>query len=522
MFYKMLFLGLLTVFLMMRPCVVSADNVAETQNSKMEGTRMDKKTREILDIFKEISTIPRCSGDEKNITNWLEKWAQNNGLKVRTDRMGNVVIKIPATKGYEKAAGIVVQGHLDMVCEKTPESKHDFSKDPIRLVYDGDWLKADKTTLGADNGIGIALCLALAKDETIAHPPLELLFTVEEESGLNGAGSLQSGFIEGHVFINIDSEEEGIFTVGSAGGRVLLIGLPISTEPFPKTFKAYKLQIHGLRGGHSGVDIHKHRGNANKILAKALNVVNRSSEIKLLSMKGGTRASAIPRDAEALIGCEPSQLPTLQKVISEFEQTIQREYASSDPSLSIRLSEIDSGDFPRSALVQKDTDNAIILLSALPDGVVEMSSDIEGLVETSNNVATIELTEKALTILSFQRSSMLAKLDDVTSTIENTAAQVGARVRIVGEFSAWEPNMQSPLLKQCQEVYRDLFKEEPEVSVIHAGLECSVIGAKFPGLDMISLGPTIEDPHSPDEKLYIPSIGKMWDFLVAFLRSYSK
>ena len=485
-----------------------------------EKADMDEKTREILELFQEISAMPRCSGNEKNIAEWLVAWAKNNGLESRVDSVGNVVLKVPATEGYENVPGIVFQGHLDMVCEKTPASNHDFSKDPISLLYDGDWLKADKTTLGADNGIGIALCLAIAKDKTATHPPLEFLFTVEEETGLKGAESLQPGFIEGTSLINIDSEEEGVFTVGSAGGRMILLEYPISTEPFPETFGACKLQVSGLRGGHSGVDIHKQRGNANKILAQILKLLNDASEIKLISMKGGSLSNAIPRDAEAVIACEPNRLQTLQKVISEFEQALHREYAASDPSLSIRLSKADSGDVPGSALVQENTDTAITLLSDLPDGVIGMSPDIEGLVETSNNVATVELTEKAMTILCFQRSAVIAKMDELTSKIENISRQAGASVTIEGEFPPWEPDMLSPLLARCKEAYRELFEKEPEVSVIHAGLECGVIGSKYPGLDMISLGPTIQNPHSPDEKLYIPSVGKIRDFLVSILGSF--
>lgn len=481
---------------------------------------MDEKTRETLEIFKEISDIPRCSGHEKNIAEWLGRWAKKNRLESRIDSVGNMVIKVPATEGYENAAGIVFQGHLDMVCEKTPASNHDFSKDPIVLVYDGDWLKADKTTLGADNGIGIALCLAIAKDDTATYPPLELLFTVEEETGLRGAESLQPGFIEGSVLINIDSEEEGVFTVGSAGGRILLIECPVSTEPLPEMFNAYKLQVSGLCGGHSGVDIHKHRGNANKILAGTLKLLNGASEFKLLSMKGGSLSNAIPRDAEAVIACDPNQLHALKKVVSESEQAFQCEYAATDPSLSIRLSEADPDDVPGSALVQENTNIAITLLSDLPDGVIGMSPDIEGLVETSNNVATVELNEKVMTILCFQRSSVMGKMDNLTSKIENIAKQAGAEMKTEGEFPPWEPNMQSLLLAKCQEVYIDLFKKEPEVSVIHAGLECGVIGSKYSGLDMISLGPTIENPHSPDEKLYIPSIGKVRDFLVSIIGSF--
>jgi dipeptidase D len=485
----------------------------------METIEMNEKTIETLDLFKQISVIPRCSGNEKHMAAWLEEWARASGLDVRTDLLGNVVIRVPATSGYESAEGIVIQGHMDMVCEKAPGSGHDFSRDPISIRHDDDWLTADRTTLGADNGIGIALCLALAKDDTIAHPRLELLFTVEEETGLRGATSLQQGFIEGRFLINIDSEDEGVFTVGSAGGRILQIEYPISTEPVPGSFKTCTLRTSGLRGGHSGVDIHKRRGNANKILTDALTALCNAFDIRLVSIKGGTLSNAIPRDAEAVIACNPARFSELQALISDFERNLRNKYADSDPEVSIGLSEADPGPAPSAALLRKDTDNVIRLLAALPDGVLEMSPDIEGLVETSNNLARIELADSTLTVLNFPRSSVMAALDGVATRIGSEAARVGAVVKKSGDFPPWEPDMHSPLLKQCREVYRQLFNKEPEVSVIHAGLECGVIGSKIPGLDMISIGPTIENPHSPDERLHIPSIAKVWKFLVAFLES---
>lgn len=481
---------------------------------------MDEKTREILDTFEKISSIPRCSGHEKSIAEWIEKWARKNGLESRSDSVGNVVITIPASKGYENAAGIVFQGHLDMVCEKTPASKHNFSKDPISFVYDGDWLKADSTTLGADNGIGIALCLSIAQDKTLSHPPLELLFTVEEETGLKGAESLQPGFIESTNLINIDSEDEGVFTVGSAGGRMLLLEYPISTEPLPEKFKAYTLQVGGLRGGHSGVDIHKQRGNANKILAETVKLLSGATEIKLLSMKGGSLSNAIPRNSEAVIAFETTRLQTLQGVISDFEKTLQGEYAASDPSICIRLIETDPENVSGSALLQENAKAAIQIVTDLPNGVIGMSSNIEGLVETSNNVATVALNETTMTILCFMRSSVMAKMDDLTSKIESMAKKAGAKIINKGEFPPWEPNMQSPLLAKFQTIYQDLFKKGPQVSVIHAGLECGTIGSKYPGLDMISLGPNIENAHSPDERLYIPSIGKIRELLVSVIESF--
>ncbi len=483
---------------------------------------MDEKTIEILDIFQQINAIPRCSKHEEKISQWLKQWADDNGFKVRNDNAGNMVIKVPATIGYENTPGIVIQGHMDMVCEKTSDSDHDFSKDPIRFIYEGEWLKADKTSLGADNGIAIALGLALAKDKTVAHPPLELLFTVDEETGLTGANLLEPGFIKGNILLNIDSEDEGVFTVGCAGGKDTRITLPLKFSKISKNNEIYKLMGYGMRGGHSGIDIHKQRANANNILARTLNIANKSSEIRLISIKGGTAHNAIPRDAEAFVACDPSQFSSLQKIIEEFEQTVKKEYASTEISLAISLIQADTHAFDRSALTREDTSKVINLLLALPHGVARMSANMEGVVETSNNLATIEIKDKSLIVHTSQRSSVMSRLDEITSKIEAIAALSGANTKSVNEYPAWQPDMTSPLLKRCKKIYKNLFNKNPVVKTIHAGLECGVIGSKYQDMDMISLGPTIENPHSPDEKLYIPSISKVRDFLVALLKSYAQ
>jgi hypothetical protein len=286
-------LTLFPLFLIFYVCAPPKNEIVAKSSSRTYTAAIDEKTREVLNIFEQISAIPRCSKSEKKMSKWLVNWAQKHGFKVSADKIGNVVIKVPATNGYETAPKVVIQGHMDMVCDKIPESNHDFRKDPIRLIYDGDWLKADNTTLGADNGLGMAVCLALAIDKTVNHPPLEILFTVQEESGLIGAKSLDPGFVEGKILLNIDSEEEGVFTIGSAGGILTLIYLPVTTHTPAKDQTVYRLRIDGLQGGHSGMDINKKRGNANKILARTLEALKTSSQISLISVKGGTKANAI-------------------------------------------------------------------------------------------------------------------------------------------------------------------------------------------------------------------------------------
>jgi dipeptidase D len=483
---------------------------------------MDEKTREVLDIFQKINTLPRCSRHEEKIALWLQQWGTDNGFNVRKDQVGNLVINVPATPGSEDRPAIVLQGHMDMVCEKTPDSDHDFSRDPIRFIYEGDWLKADKTTLGADNGIAIGIALSLAIDDTVDHPPLELLFTVDEETGLTGANQMEYNFIRGRILINIDSEDEGVFTVGCAGGEEIQIILPLSFSNIPSGPKFYELSAHGMRGGHSGIDIHKHRANANKILARALNVARNSVHIQLTSFRGGKAHNAIPREAEAVLTCNPSEFPLLQERIRKFEKTVRDEYALTEKTMMLSFSEKNAGEFDGRVLTAEDTGRVLDLLLALPDGVANMSPEMKGLVETSNNLATVEIKDKWLTILSSQRSCLPSRLEEIASKIKAITALAGATAKSGNAYPPWQPELTSPLLKRCKQIYKQLLNRNPEVKIIHAGLECGIIGSKHQGMDMISLGPTIENPHSPDEKLFIPSIAPVRNFLAELLKSYAR
>ena len=480
---------------------------------------MKEKTRAVLEVFEEISRIPRCSKNEAAIGTWLMRWAEDRGFQGKRDKAGNIVVRVPATSGYENRPPVVLQGHLDMVCQKTPDSNHDFTKDPIQLIYDGEWLTAEKTSLGADNGIGLALGLALATDDDVERPPLELLFTVDEETGLTGANLLEPGFVEGRILLNLDSESEGVFIVGCAGGQHTEVTLPLSFLPLPENYDAWKLRAQGMRGGHSGIDIHKFRANAIKVLARALDAARGESDISIVTVKGGSAHNAIARDAEALVVCDPKWGSTLQSTIAAFERAVQEEYAATEQSLAVHLSREDMGDRTVS-LSRECTDTVINLILAMPHGVSEMSTKVEGHVETSNNFAIIETKNKELHILSSQRSSVMSRLSAITAQIEAAAALAGARAETGGGYPAWQPDMNSPLLKRCKEVYQRLFGKEPIVEVIHAGLECGIIGSKHEGMDAISVGPTLENPHSPDERLYIPSVGKVWDFLAELLKSY--
>jgi dipeptidase D len=479
---------------------------------------MAKKLDQIIDLFQQISAIPRCSGNERRISQWLGQRASDMGFENQRDSAGNLVIRVPGSPGYEKGPVVVLQGHMDMVCEKTADSTHNFQKDPILFVFKDGWLKADRTTLGADNGIALAMALALAEDKSVVHPPLELLFTVDEESGLTGANALEPGFVRGKILINIDSEEEGVFTVGCAGGKNTKITYPLFFVEIPKTYTTCSINVHGLRGGHSGVDIHTHRANANKLLARILNKLNCQRPIRLISANGGTAHNAIPRNAGAVFACDGADVDCLQDIATEFKKSIAQEYAGVETALAVSFATTGSRTAGTMAIAAEDTQKIIHLLGALPNGIHDMAMGFKGLVETSNNLARIRTTPDAIEVLSSQRSLIMSRLEEITCRIESIAALAGVAAKSGKGYPAWLPDMASPLLSRCQETYQRVFGQKPRVASIHAGLECGIIGDRFENMDMISIGPTIKNPHSPEERLHLPSVEKVWTFLVALLK----
>lgn len=478
---------------------------------------MSNKSDEILEIFQQISSIPRCSKHEELISKWLRNWANQHNLESGTDTVGNLLIKAPASKGFENAPTIVLQGHMDMVCVKESDSDHDFSKDAIELIFDGAWLTAKKTSLGADNGIAVAIGLTLLVDKCVAHPPLELLLTVDEESGIVGANNLDPEFISGSILLNLDEEKEGVFTIGCAGFSQTNISLPLTFERIPNNHLTYRIIVTGAQGGHSGLDIDKHRANANIVLARALNSAKHTFDIRLISMKGGTVINAISNHAEATFSGQPDTFPDLQALIREFEKTVQQEFSSTESSISITLIQAESSN---QTMSRELTSKVLDFILALPHGVADMSADISNLVETSNNLAIIEMKDGHLDVLSTQRSSVTSKLSKITSKLEAVASLAGASVNSQTLFPPWQPNMNSKILQRCRNIYSGLFNQDPVVDVTHGGLECGVIGAKFNNMEMISFGPTIENPHTTNERLHVPSIGKVWDFLTVLLKSF--
>lgn len=477
-----------------------------------------QKTRQVLELFEKISAIPRCSKHEEKIGAFLLDWAGKNGLKAKKDKVGNVLILVPASSGYEKSPTVVVQGHMDMVCEKTADSPHDFAKDPIRFVFEGEWLKADHTTLGADNGIALAMAMVMALDKSAAHPPLELLFTIDEETGLTGANALQGDFIEGKILLNVDSEDEGVFTVGCAGGRDTHISLAVRYEDAPEGFVMARVKAGSMTGGHSGVNINEERANAIRVLTRVLAQVRRQHDARLADISGGTAHNAIPRDAWADVFIPRDSFKAVEKVVAEMEQVCKNEFRKTDPGLKLSA-ELQLETMGKRPLNTADSGRILDLLIALPHGVAAMSTEMKGLVETSNNEASVRIANSKLEIVTSQRSSVMSRLNALTWRIEAIARLAGADAVSGDGYPSWQPNLQSPLLARCKEVYRRLFGREPHVEAIHAGLECGIIGDKKEGMDMISFGPTLKNPHSPDEKIHVESIGKVWDFMVELLKS---
>ena len=480
---------------------------------------MENQINAILDKFVAINVIPRCSKNEARLAAWLAEWARAQGYAVRSDPAGNLVVRVPASPGREDRPVVILQGHMDMVCEKTPESAHDFETDPIRVMREGDWIHALDTTLGADNGIALAMMMALAEDQTLHHPPLELLFTVDEESGLLGAHELDATLLTGRILINIDSEDEGVFTIGCAGGEETQIRLPLDFEELPSELVCGRLVVGGLRGGHSGVEIHQPRANANRLLGRVLLRLQSIEGVRLVSLCGGSAHNAIPRDASAFLAFPPDHVLAVRDVIRLCETMFRDEHDDTEPKLFVRY-EDPTDELPMRLLGRESAARAVQLLNALPHGVHGMSTQVAGLVETSCNLAILRIKNDALEIISSQRSSSMSRLDEMTSRVTAVAALAGASAIRLNHHPAWAPDKTSALLQRCREVYRDLHGQEPVVEIIHAGLECGLIGDKLPGMEMISIGPNLRHPHSPEEKLELPSVGRVYAFLTTLLAAY--
>ena len=469
--------------------------------------------------FGEICKIPRPSRKEAQIAAWVMEKGREFGLEVLNDTTGNVLIRKKATVGMENRPVIILQSHLDMVCEKNSTTIHNFESDPIRPRIEGEWVKATDTTLGADDGIGVAAMLAIMEPGNLVHGPLELLFTIDEETGLTGANALQGDFIDGKILLNVDSEDEGVFTVGCAGGRDTQINLALQYEDPPAGYVMARLKAGGMTGGHSGVNINEERANAIRVLVRMILQLQSETDLRLADIAGGTAHNAIPRDAWADIFFAKDSFKNLEKTVADWDLVFKKEFKNTDPNLKLSLEPMPETTGKR-ALTAESSPKICNLLFALPHGVAAMSTDMPGLVETSNNLANIKIRNSKLEVILSQRSSVMSRLHALTTRVEIIGRLAGAEAVSGNGYPSWQPNMQSPLLARCPVVYEKLFGKKPHVEAIHAGLECGIIGDKKAGMDMISFGPTLKNPHSPDEKIHVESIGKVWDFLVELLKTF--
>ena len=469
----------------------------------------------VLKFFEEISKIPRGSGNEKGISDWLVAFAKARGLWAHQDKAFNVVVKKPGTKGLENAPTVIIQGHTDMVCEKNAATKHDFEKDPLQLTVDGDFLKARGTTLGADNGAAVVMALALLDSKDIPHPPIEALFTAGEEIGLIGAGALDGSLLKGRILLNIDSEEEGIFFASCAGGGRADLSYPIEYCDVPSGFLAKTLVVRGLKGGHSGLEITQERGNSCRILARILRILQTKFAVQFTDIGGGSKHNAIPRESQAVIVFDAAKEKEIASEVAGIEAAFKREFSMSDAGLTIGLETC--GNAVKKMFAQKLCKNLVTALLTIPNGVEAMSLAIEGLPETSLNIGVITTTEKEVVLTCSLRSSVVSRKEMLAEQLRIVSETTGATIALSGFYPAWEYDNDSPLRKKAMRIFKEMFGKEAEVSGTHGGLECGIFCEKLDGVDIISFGPNIYNAHTPDEKMSLSSFKRMWDFLQKLL-----
>lgn len=471
----------------------------------------------LWDYFHQLSRIPRESKNEKAAGDFVVRVARELGLAHARDRAGNIVVRKPASHGREAAASLCLQGHLDMVCVATPGKKHDFARDPITLVRNDGWIGADGTTLGADNGLAVATCLAIMANPALEHGPLELLFTVDEETGLTGARELSPELVTSRTLINLDSEDEGVLTVGCAGGADTIGTWKLEADPAPAGAVALDLRVTGLRGGHSGVEIHTQRGNAIKLMVRVLSALA-GLGARVARIEGGSKRNAIPAEASATVCVPKAKAEEARGVVSALRAAFKAELSAIEPGLDVTVAPAKKPARVYKRALQR---RVLATLGGLPHGVVRMSDAIPGLVETSTNVAVLTQSPRALVLATSQRSLVASSMADMVATVRSILELGGAEISGTDPYPGWKPDMESAILATSVRTYRDLYGREPKVEAIHAGLECGIIGEKVPGMDMVSLGPTIKGAHSPQERAEIASVEKYWDYLLAILRSVS-
>ncbi len=475
----------------------------------------DLEPKQLWNYFHDITQIPHPSKREKKLVEYIVEFGKKQNLDTLVDKTGNVIIRKPATKGMESLKGVILQTHLDMVPQKNSDKKHDFEKDPIETLIDGEWVKANGTTLGSDNGIGVSAVLAVLASNEIAHGPLEALFTIDEETGMTGVNGLEAGVLKGDILLNLDSEDEGELYVGCAGGIDVSIKKNYAEESSPKGMAAYKIYAKGLKGGHSGVDIALGRANSNKLMFRFLMQAESDFGIRLSEASGGDLRNAIPRESNAIVLIPEIKALEFEAFVQGYDKMYKAEFAETEPDLLFTFEKIA---VPAKVMNQGEQYRIIRAVFVCPNGVIRMSQAMKGLVETSSNLAIVRIKDGKIEVHNLTRSSVDSAKEATAWRIAAAFQLIGAEVMVQGGYPGWKPNMNSPILKTMSRVYKDMYAKVPEIKAIHAGLECGILGGIYPNLDMISFGPTIKYPHSPDEKVQIASVLKFFNFLCGTLK----
>ena len=471
--------------------------------------------REIWTNFVALNEIPRPSKKEEKVRRFMLDFGKKLGLETFEDKIGNVIIKKPATPGMENRKTVALQAHLDMVPQKNKDKEHDFEKDGIDMLIEGDWVTADGTTLGADNGIGVAAIMGLLASKDIPHPPLEALFTIDEETGMTGAQELEEGILDAEIMLNLDTEEDDELDIGCAGGIDISATGEYKEKDVPSNYKAYKIHVKGLTGGHSGMDIHLYRGNANKIMNRLLYKGSQKG-LEVSAIHGGGLRNAIPRESEALVLLPENKKEEILKDLEELAETIKTEQQKQDPNLQIVFT---GAAMPRKMMDSQDKERLLKSIYTAHNGVYRMSPDMEDLVETSNNVAQVVVENGKIRIENLTRSSVESTKEDLANALRSAFELGGLEVEMSGSYPGWKPNPEAQILAVMTDLYKKLYNEEPKVVACHAGLECGIIKSHYPGMEMISFGPTIQGAHSPDERVNIESVKKFWEYLKETLKN---
>ena len=477
-------------------------------------TILDLAPQAVWKHFHALTQIPRPSGHVEKVSEYLVNWAKGLGLEAFIDNVGNVVMRKAATPGMEDHKMVTLQAHMDMVPQKVAELEHDFTKDPIQTVIDGEWVHAVGTTLGADDGMGVAAIMAVMEDPNLKHGPLEALITKDEETGMYGAFGLSPETLKGDILLNLDSETEGELYIGCAGGLDITAELEYKEEPAAEGFVGRKITLKGMRGGHSGIEINQGRANAVKLLARVTHDLLMEFDCQLVCFAGGNMRNAIPREAAVVLNFNPEDINDLENYIAEYEAQIASEYKSIESGVSLKIEEVEAC---KTVVPEEIQDNLINALMACQDGVMRMIPTVPDTVETSSNLAIVNIAEGKAAFKILARSSCDTMKDWLADSLAATFNMAGMKTTFSGGYSGWQPNVDSPILAALKKTYKEKFGKEPEVKVIHAGLECGIIGANYPKMDMVSFGPTLESPHTPSERVHIASVKKFYDLIAAVL-----